>query len=100
MGWSGVLNIRDLPSIWQEFQSTKNKLSNKDNLLKKVKEWSRELGYEVDNGVYLGKKTMEDLINVVMTGGGGSQHLQGFYGRYLEMGATTTKKCSIFERLW
>ena len=56
MGWSGVSNMKDLPSIWQEFQSTKNKVIHEDNLLKKVKEWSRELGYEVDNGVYLGKK--------------------------------------------
>ena len=36
-----------------------------------MNEWSRELEYEVDNGVHLRKKTMEDLSNVGMTGGGG-----------------------------
>ena len=36
-----------------------------------MKEWSQELWYEVDNGVYLEKKTTEDLINVVVTGDGG-----------------------------
>ena len=83
-GWSGVSNMMDIPSIWQQFQSTKDKLINKDNLWKKVKEWSQELGCKVDIGFYLGKNTTEDLTNMVMTGGGGVVILE-----------TAARRCSL-----
>ena len=69
-GWSGVESLRHIQPIWRQFQATKSLQTQRDHIRDKMKMWVDKFNFEIDPSPYFDKETIEDIINLRLTGGG------------------------------
>ena len=70
-GFSGTADINALQPIWATFQATKNLDVQRRHIEHGMEQWARKLGVELDRGIYLEQKTIEDIVNLRFNPGQG-----------------------------
>ena len=70
-GWASITDDKDIPKIWALWAASKNVIDHRLNMKKSMQLWSETLGYEIDEGVFFLKDTMDNLVKVHSTHGTG-----------------------------
>ena len=63
-------SLRHIQPIWRQFQATKSLQTQRDHIRDKMKMWVDKFNFEIDPSLYFDKATIEDIINLRLTGGG------------------------------
>lgn len=73
-GFAHVPDITGVPSLWAQFQYTKNIAMHKENLKRKMRAWAtakdRKPHVPIDNGLYIPDATMREIITLNFNPGG------------------------------
>ena len=62
-GWSGTPEVLKLQHIWREFQEIKTINNHRYSIMKSMMLWSSTFGYKLDQGIYFGKSTMDEIVS-------------------------------------
>ena len=63
-GWAGVTQDAHIPSIWAEWGATTEHRLRQDALLRRMRQWSKKTGYDIDPTVSFDKTAMDAFASL------------------------------------